>query len=121
MARELNPKQRQFVYEYMIDYNAKKAAIRAGYSEKTAQVQSSRLLSLDKVKKLVHELEQKQINKLIADRNERLQVLTDIMRNPGKETRDRIKAVDVLNKMMGEYSEKVELNEGSITYKWENE
>lgn len=38
-------KQAAFVREYCIDWNATQAAIRAGYSEHTAQEQSSRLLS----------------------------------------------------------------------------
>lgn len=42
---ELTPKQQRFVDEYLIDLNATQAAIRAGYSEKTAQAQGSRLLS----------------------------------------------------------------------------
>jgi phage terminase small subunit len=41
----LNPKQARFVDEYLIDLNAKQAAIRAGYSERTAESQGSRLLS----------------------------------------------------------------------------
>jgi phage terminase small subunit len=41
----LEPRQQRFVDEYLIDLNATQAAIRAGYSEKTAQEQSSRLLS----------------------------------------------------------------------------
>lgn len=41
----LTPKQSRFVEEYLVDLNATQAAIRAGYSEKTAQEQSSRLLS----------------------------------------------------------------------------
>ena len=45
MAKELSDKQAAFVKEYLIDLNATQAAIRAGYSEKTAQEQSSRLLS----------------------------------------------------------------------------
>ena len=32
----LTPKQQRFVEEYLIDLNATQAAIRAGYSEKTA-------------------------------------------------------------------------------------
>ncbi len=40
----LTPKQERFVAEYLIDLNATQAAIRAGYSEKTAQQQGSRLL-----------------------------------------------------------------------------
>lgn len=42
---ELTAKQQIFVAEYLKDLNATQAAIRAGYSEKTAQEQSSRLLS----------------------------------------------------------------------------
>lgn len=40
----LTEKQRRFKDEYLVDLNATKAAIRAGYSEKTAEVQGSRLL-----------------------------------------------------------------------------
>lgn len=36
MANGLNPKQAAFVREYLIDHNGTQAAIRAGYSEKTA-------------------------------------------------------------------------------------
>ncbi len=36
MAKKLRPKQQRFVEEYLIDFNATAAAIRAGYSEKTA-------------------------------------------------------------------------------------
>jgi len=41
---KLTDKQKRFVDEYLIDMNATAAAIRAGYSEKTAQEQSSRML-----------------------------------------------------------------------------
>lgn len=42
---ELNAKQRAFVREYLIDLNATQAAIRAGYSAKTAKEQGARLLT----------------------------------------------------------------------------
>lgn len=38
MTGKLTPKQEAFVREYLIDLNATQAAIRAGYSEKTAHV-----------------------------------------------------------------------------------
>ena len=41
----MTAKQELFVEEYLIDLNATQAAIRAGYSPKTAQEQSARLLS----------------------------------------------------------------------------
>ena len=51
----MTPKQQRFVDEYLIDLNATQAAIRAGYSEKTAQEQGSRLLSNVMVQKAVTE------------------------------------------------------------------
>lgn len=46
--------QAAFVQEYLIDRNGRAAAVRAGYSPKTAQEQSSRLLSIVKVKEAVN-------------------------------------------------------------------
>jgi len=45
LIKDLNPKQLRFVDEYLVDLNATQAAIRAGYSPKTAKVQGSRLLT----------------------------------------------------------------------------
>lgn len=42
---KLTEKQQRFVDEYLIDLNATQAAIRAGYSAKTADVQGSRMLA----------------------------------------------------------------------------
>lgn len=41
----MTPKQEAFVREYLVDLNATQAAIRAGYSERTANEQGSRLLT----------------------------------------------------------------------------
>ncbi|MEQ8511213.1 MAG: terminase small subunit [Algiphilus sp.] len=41
----LNAKQRAFVFEYLVDMNATQAAIRAGYSPRTAKSQGQRLLT----------------------------------------------------------------------------
>jgi phage terminase small subunit len=45
VADSLTTKQRQFALEYMLDFNATQAAIRAGYSKKTARQQGQRLLT----------------------------------------------------------------------------
>ena len=42
---KLKPRQQRFVEEFLVDLNATQAAIRAGYSERTAQPQGARLLS----------------------------------------------------------------------------
>lgn len=41
----LTPRRERFVAEYLIDMNATQAAVRAGYSPKTAKAQGSRLLT----------------------------------------------------------------------------
>lgn len=41
----LNPKQKRFVAEFLIDSNATQAAIRAGYSPASAKVTASRMLT----------------------------------------------------------------------------
>ena len=45
IGADLTPRQQRFVEEYLVDLNATQAAIRAGYSPKTANEQGSRLLS----------------------------------------------------------------------------
>lgn len=49
----MNAKQAAFVAEYLVDLNAKQAAIRAGYSRRTAEVQGPRLLRNAQVKAAV--------------------------------------------------------------------
>lgn len=44
-TQELTDKQARFCEEYLIDLNATQAAIRAGYSEKTAREQAAQNLS----------------------------------------------------------------------------
>lgn len=46
---DLTDKQARFVREYLVDLNAKQAAIRAGYSPRSAEVEGSRLLKHAKV------------------------------------------------------------------------
>jgi len=52
-VKPLTPKQSVFVQEYLIDLNATQAAIRAGYSKKTAMEQGCRLFSNVKVKEAI--------------------------------------------------------------------
>lgn len=52
---KLTPKQARFVEEYLIDLNATRAAIRAGFSGKTAEQQANRLLRNAQVQSLIRE------------------------------------------------------------------
>ncbi|WP_206540419.1 terminase small subunit [Leisingera sp. ANG-M7] len=51
----MNEKQKRFAEEYLIDLNATQAAIRAGYSEKTAGRQGFDLLKKPEIQKAVQE------------------------------------------------------------------
>ncbi|CAM5514132.1 terminase small subunit [Sphingobium scionense] len=55
----MTPKQQRFVDEYLIDLNATQAAIRAGYSAKTANEQGARLLANVSVRNAVSEAKAK--------------------------------------------------------------
>lgn len=55
----MNAKQEAFAREYAVDRNGKQAAIRAGYSPKSAEVTASKLLRNPKVAALVAELDQR--------------------------------------------------------------
>ena len=49
LINNLTEKQQRFCQEYLIDLNGTQAAIRAGYSKKTADMQASRMLTKDKI------------------------------------------------------------------------
>ena len=101
--------------------NATEAAIKAGYSPKTAGKIGSQLLEKTRISEAIREREEKRKNALIMSREERMMTLTQIARNEAEQTKERIKAVDVLNKMGGDYLErvKVETQEGTV-FKWQD-
>lgn len=66
---KLTDKQQKFVDEYLIDLNATQAAIRAGYSVKTANEQGARLLANVSI--------QEAISKAMAERSKRTGVNQD--------------------------------------------
>lgn len=55
----MTPRQEKFCIEYLIDLNATQAAIRAGYSKKTAEALASRLLRNVNIRSRIKELQDK--------------------------------------------------------------
>ena len=70
-TQELTPKQRLFVEEFLVDLNAKQAAIRAGYSEKTATEIGSENLRKPHVSDAIREA--------MASRSERTGITADMV------------------------------------------
>lgn len=114
---KLTEKQKRFVDEYLIDLNATQAAIRAGYSKKTAHVIGTENLQKPEIKKRIDERLAEIKSQKTADATEVLETLTAIMRGEVTEevpllcgdgcqtladkntaVKDRIKAAELLGK-----------------------
>lgn len=65
--RELNEKQKLFCHEYIKDLNAAQAAIRAGYSEKTARQIGSKLLTNIDIASFVQSLADQRVERVKVD------------------------------------------------------
>ncbi len=121
-------KQKRFCEEYLVDCNATQAAIRTGYSKKTARAVGQRLLTNVDIKKYIEQQLQKLKNEKIADAQEVLEYLTSVMRGEQKEqvalltgegvqdlvqkdvsAKDRLKAAELIGKRYALFTEKVEL------------
>lgn len=108
MSDELNPKQKTFVVEYLKDMNGTQAAIRAGYSAKTAASQASELLSLPKVKQFLDHRLEKRARKGSATLDEVKARLTEFMNRDDIKPADSIRAGELLAKMEGGFIERIE-------------
>ena len=101
----LTAKQVRFVSEYLIDLNATQAAIRAGYSEKTAQEQSSRLLSNVMVQQAVSDAQNRVAEKAEWSAADRLRILAGIAEaNIKDDPRVAVSAIAEANKMQGSHA-----------------
>lgn len=75
MKASLSPKQQRFVAEYLVDLNATQAAIRAGYSRRTAEQQGPRLLGNAGVATAIQSGQAKKLDSLEFDAQRILQEL----------------------------------------------
>lgn len=112
MSEKLNIRQRKFAEYYVQSGNAADSAIRAGYSEKYAAQNTDKLLKNTNISDYIKELTEKSKDERIMTAKDRQVLLSDIARNSKNEPSDRIRAVDTLNKMTGEYLSKLEISGG---------
>lgn len=130
---KLTLKQQRFADEYIICANATQAAIKAGYSKKTAtKIGAENLTKLD-IQKYIDEKLAQLASEKIADQTEVLQYLTSVMRgestaeivvvegegegyssarriNKAPDEKERLKAAELLGKRHGLFTEKVNLD-----------
>lgn len=86
--KELTQRQIRFVQDFMKSNNVTQAAIRSGYSKKTASVQGSRLLTNVKVAEYVDAINERLESDKIADIQEVMEYLTSVMRGDAKDQFD---------------------------------
>lgn len=128
----MNIRQKRFCDEYLIDCNATQAAIRAGYSQKTANEQGNRLLANVSIKAYIDEQLEILHNQKTADVQEVLEYLTAVMRGQYTEqtlqligegvqaitnidisAKERLKAAELIGKRYGMFKDNLDIG-GSI-------
>lgn len=90
---KMTEKQKRFCDEYLIDLNATQAAIRAGYSKKTAQQMGAENLLKPVVKEFIAARMSEKESRLIADQDEVLKFLTAVMRGEEKDEKPMVNAM----------------------------
>lgn len=127
----MTEKQKRFCDEYLIDLNATQAAIRAGYSERTAYSIGTENLRKPEISAYIDSRMEEKNKELIADQDEVLKYLTSVMRGESTSEeivvegtgdgcstaraiekapseKDRLKAAELLGKRYGLYTERIE-------------
>ena len=111
MEKALTKKKKAFVEEYLKDYNGTAAAIRAGYAEKSAAQQASRLLREPEVLAYRDELVAAEVKAIGVSKESLLRKSEQLYRNfvDADDSRGAAKALELQGKLIGAFSEKREI------------
>ena len=107
---KLNARQKSFCEFYVASGNATESAIKAGYSEKYTNKNISKIRQNTAVQEYIKELQEKAKESRILTAREKREWLSEVIKNGNEKLQDRLKALDILNKMDGDYVEKVQLS-----------
>ena len=134
VARDkMTDKQKRFCDEYLIDMNATQAAIRAGYSKKTAYSIGQENLNKPEIKEYIGKRMAEKEKELIADQDEVLKYLTKVLRGESQseivvvenigdytsearllqkapDEKERLKAAELLGKRYNLFSDKMKVD-----------
>ena len=83
---KMTAKQQRFCDEYLIDLNATQAAIRAGYSKKTARAIANENFTKPYIKEYIEKRMAEKEAELIADQDEVMKYLSAVMRREHRES-----------------------------------
>ena len=107
---KLTPKQQRFVDEYLIDLNATQAAIRAGYSEKTAYSIGDENLKKPDIKKAIEQAQQERQKRTLVTQDDVIRgLLTEAeWQGEGSSHSARVSAWAHLGKHLNMFTDKIE-------------
>lgn len=105
----MTPKQEAFAIEYLKDKNATQAAIRAGYSKKTARSIACEMLARPDIQQFVRERQEEALRNATVTVDGIVDQLRDIAANPLSKDSDRIRALELIGKYLGMFTERVEM------------
>lgn len=129
---QLNHKQQKFAYEYLIDLNATQAAIRAGYSPRTAKQIGQRLMKSTKVSSIIEELQSEKCRAIGLKADDVISNLQEIVRRcmQSEPVRDKngnltgeyrfnaagaLRGLELLGKHLGLFTDRVE-HSGEVSH-----
>ena len=132
MAGLKNKRHERFCQEYVVDYNGTQAAIRAGYSEKTAKSQASTLLTYPNLLARVRELQGEQVARLAVTQDYVVLQLIDTYAKCSKpvpvmqydpdaggmvesgeyqfDSKGALRALELIGKHLGMYNDKLQIS-----------
>lgn len=109
---DLTPKQALFVKEYLVDLNATQAAIRAGYSEKTAKEIGCENLTKPNIKRAIDEAMDARAKRIEVDEDYVIETIMDTIQRCMDEDNYQpnyvLKGAELLGKHLKMFTEKVE-------------
>lgn len=104
----LNERQKAFCEHYAACFNATEAAVKAGYSKKTAYSIGNENLKKPEIRNYLQTLTETAKTGRIATADEVLEYLSETMRDGAENRRERTKAAELLGKRYGIFTEKQE-------------
>lgn len=114
MAALQNPRHEQFA-QAIIAGNTQRAAYRAAFpkalnwKDSSVDVRASKLANDPRIKERIQELQDEAAVSAVIKRTEKMLILTGIATNEDQSSKSRMQAIDILNKMDGDYVKKTEV------------
>ena len=111
LENALTARQRAFCYEYVVDFQARNAAVRAGYAPKYADKQAHLLTMNRGVQKLIDHLTLSKEAKITSiDPDYVIAKVTEIITQAGTKDGDKLRGLELLARHLGMFVDRTEIS-----------